>query len=230
MDSFEIKNITDEFFAYINNNAFPCIGAKAALARQTIKCIAVDHMACPKDDPAILQFLYEFVDVYRNSKEHFHTAVIIFKEPIVDNEELFDALLWQRLQSLAELDAKNYDYDKRVDDLPYSANFSYSLKEEAFFIIGLHPSSSRQARQFNYPALVFNPHQQFEELRKINQYEKMKAVIRSRDIESSGSINPMLKDFGEASEVFQYSGRKYDNNWKCPLNPEHGKNKHNTST
>lgn len=33
----------------------------------------------------------------------------------------------------------------------------------------------------------------------------------------SGSINPMLEDFGTSSEVYQYSGRKYDAEWRCPL-------------
>ena len=50
------------------------------------------------------------------------------------------------------------------------------------------------------------------------RYEKMKTIVRKRDIVYSGSVNPMLTDFGEASEVYQYSGRKYDSDWKCPLN------------
>jgi FPC/CPF motif-containing protein YcgG len=45
----------------------------------------------------------------------------------------------------------------------------------------------------------------------------MKKVVRRRDELYSGSVNPMLKDFGEAPEVFQYSGKQYDSTWKCPL-------------
>ena len=47
------------------------------------------------------------------------------------------------------LDAENYNYDDRVEADPSSAKFSFSIKEEAFYIIGLHAASSRQARQFS---------------------------------------------------------------------------------
>src|ERR1700730_16719391 len=217
MIEIESQAIIGEYLAFINNKAFPCVGAKAALARQHIKCMVADHMECPKDDRAILQFLYDFVDDYRNSGGTFHSAAIIFKGPVSVNEESFDELLWKRLQALEDLDKRNYAHDERVHADPSSAHFSFSLKEEAFFIIGLHPSSSRPTRQFKYPTLAFNPHAQFEKLREANRYKKMKDTVRKRDIAYSGSVNPMLKDFGESSEVYQYSGRKYDNKWQCPL-------------
>ena len=145
-------------------------------------------------------------------------------------DELFDELLWQRLQALANLDSNIYPFDKRVNNSPSSPDFSFSLKEEAFYIIGLHAGSSRESRRFSYPALVFNPHAQFEELRGSGKYEMMKNVVRKRDIAYSGSVNPMLEDFGVASEVYQYSGRKYDNTWQCPLKINHAATEHNSST
>jgi len=120
-------------------------------------------------------------------------------------------------QSLTNLDAENYAHDPRVDSDVASPNFSYSLKQEGFFVIGLHPGSSRVARQFKYPAIIFNPHAEFEKLRKNGRYEQMKLTVRKRDVELSGSVNPMLKDFGEHSEVFQYTGRRQDPQWQCPL-------------
>jgi FPC/CPF motif-containing protein YcgG len=226
----ESEIIIKEYLAFLNNKAFPCVGAKAALARQQIKCMVADHMACPKDDLAILLLLYDFVDDYRKSKKTFHSATIIFKGPALLNEEMFDELMWKRLQALANLDERNYDYDKRVNADPSSVNFSFSLKEEAFFIIGLHPASSRQARQFKYPTLAFNPHAQFEKLKETNSYEMIKNVVRKRDIAYSGSVNPMLQDFGKSSEAFQYSGRNYGDQWQCPLNITHAKIKHNSSS
>jgi FPC/CPF motif-containing protein YcgG len=236
--------IINEYLAYLNDKSFPCIGARAALARRQIKCMVAGHMACPKDDRAILRFLYEFVDDYRHSDGLFHSAAILFTAPDIHSEEIFDTLLWQRLQALADLDAENYDYDKRVDADPSSPNFSFSLRGEAFFIIGLHPASSRESRRFNYPVLAFNPHAQFQRLRETNSgktedagthsgepnaYEKMKTIIRRRDIAYSGSVNPMLDDFGKSSEIYQYSGRNYGADWQCPLNIRHGKIEDNTS-
>jgi FPC/CPF motif-containing protein YcgG len=183
--------------------------------------MVAENMYCPKDDVVILEFLYKFIDAFRRSEDLFHSAAIVFKGPVFPDEETFDQVLWQRLQSLSNLDAVNYKYDKRVSADPASSDFSFSLKEEAFFIIGMHQNSSRQARKFGYPALIFNPHAQFETLRKSSSYDKLKNVVRNRDILSSGSVNPMLEDFGNSSEVFQYSGRNYDKSWECPLNINH---------
>ena len=187
------------------------------------------HMACPKDDKAILQFIYDFTDNYRLSGDLFHSAVIIFNEPTYITKELFDILLWKRLQSLLDEDHKNYNYDKRVSPDPASPDFSFSLKNEGFFIIGMHPGSERKARTFIYPAMIFNPHAQFEKLKEKKQYEKLKATVRKRDIAFSGSVNPMLDDYGKTSEACQYSGRIYDNTWQCPLKIPNGKPGNNTT-
>lgn len=221
--------VTDEYRSFLNATLFPCIAAKAALAKQHANCMVAGNMACPNDDAAILQFLYDFVEEYRSSKDFYHSVAVIFTGPEINSEEMFDALLWQRLQALEILDAKNYDYDNRVEADPSSAKFSFSIKEEAFYIIGLHPASSRHARRFVYPALVFNPHAQFEQLRASTKFDAMKNAVRKRDLLFSGSVNPMLHDFGESSEVYQYSGRKYDDSWQCPLKITHAKTEHNTS-
>ena len=209
--------IIKEYSEYLRKKDFPCVAAKAALSRNHIQCMVASHMACPADDKTILQYLYGFVDGYRASEDSYHSAAIIFKEPVEINETLFDTLLWQRLNSLASLDKQNYRHDLRVDSDPNSPRYSFSLKEEAFFILGLHPGSSRRSRQFKYPAMVFNPHAEFEKLRNSDRYTRMKEVVRKRDVEFSGSVNPMLADFGEASEVYQYSGIRYNTDWICPL-------------
>ena len=184
-------------------------------------------MLCPADDKNALEFIYNFVEDYRNAKSLYHSATIIFTGPVdIDSEAYFDEMMWKRLQAFADLDAIQYNYDKRVSDDPASPHFSYSLKEEAFFVIGLHPASSRISRRFKYPALVLNPHEQFELLRQQHHYDHMKQTVRQRDVKLSGSVNPMLDDYGSSSEALQYSGRKYDSNWKCPLQIAHGKSKH----
>jgi len=211
---------TREYFEFINRKEFPCVAAKTALTWQQIKCLVVDHMACLKDDAAILEFLYQFVDGYRQSDKLYHSAAIIFRGPENPTEAMFEELFWQRLQSIANLDARRYGHDPRVVADPSSPEFSFSIKEEAFFVVGLHPGSSRLARQFKYPTLVFNAHAQFEQIRAEGRYDKLRDTIRSRDVAYSGSVNPMLQNFGEASEVYQYTGKAYDDAWQCPfLNP-----------
>ena len=221
--------IIEEYLSFISNPQFPCVAARAAYSHKQIKCYVAGNMLCPADDKNILDFIYRFVDDYRKTKSLYHSATIIFTGPEINSEDLFEDILWKRLQSLSDLDAINYSYDKRVSNDPSSPKFSFSLKEEAFFVIALHPVSSRISRRFKYPTLVFNPHDQFETLREQHHYEHMKQTVRNRDIKLSGSINPMLDDYGSSSETLQYSGRMYDSNWKCPLHISHADIKHNSA-
>lgn len=230
MDPHESEAVIAEFHRFLSDEAYPCVAARAGLDRNQIPCLVVDHIGCPKDDFSILQFIYLFIGQYRQSDREFHSAAVIFKQPESIAEETFDFFLWQRLQALSDMDARQYRYDPRVSDDPMDSDFSFSLAEEAFFIIGLHPGSGRNARRFKYPAIIFNPHVQFEALRKAARYEKMKNIVRRRDRIFSGSINPMLSDFGQVSEVFQYSGRLHKQGWTCPLKIMHGNSNDNSTT
>lgn len=222
-------NAAEAYRQFIDQKEFPCVAAKAALNKDHIHCLTAGHIACPADDYNILQFLYGFIDAYRQADNNYYSAAVIFTLPEMLTEAQFDEWMWQRLQSLCDMDAIKYGYDKRVNNNPVSPDFSFSLKEEAFFIIGLHPGSSRNVRRFQYPALVFNPHQQFQELKQSGKYANLQKVVRKRDLQFSGSVNPMLHDFGEASEVYQYSGRQYSSQWKCPLQIKHEQNTGNTA-
>ena len=224
------EQIIDQYLEHLKAKEFPCVAARAALSLNQVDCMVADHMACPKDDAAIVRFLYGFIEKYRAAETNFHSAAIIFRGPEIPGESMFDALLWQRLQALSNIDATQFPYDARVSADPASSSFSFSIGEEGFYIIGLHPQSSRKARRFPYPVLVFNLHAQFEELRASGQYDRMKKTVRKRDLDYSGSVNPMLDDFGASSEVFQYSGRQYDAGWECPLKINHATTPNNSAS
>lgn len=217
MIAIEEENIIQSFLAHIEDKLFPCLAAHTALTKNHVKIKIAGHMGCPHHDHGIVSFMHEFVDDFRNATDDFFSAVVLFPNTLISDEEMFDNYFWQRLQAISDIDATHYAYDHRVDPDVLSPHFSFSLKEEAFYIIGGHPVSSRLARRFPVPGMVFNAHAQFQKLREEYHYNKMQQVVRKRDVVYSGSVNPMLADFGEASEVFQYSGRQYDKNWKCPL-------------
>lgn len=204
----------------ISESSYPCLGAKSAYANDQIHWMLLEDIRSSGEDLRILRFLYDFIDTFRTAGA-LSSAVIIFDRPDTLSEEEFDLYLWQRLQALADLDSATCAYDARVSNDPEAPSFNFSLKEEALYVIGLHPGSSRRARRFSRPALVFNPHQQFESLRVSGKYDSMKRAIRRREVAYSGSLNPMLDDFGTVSEAKQYSGKRYDNDWKCPFISRH---------
>lgn len=107
--------------------------------------------------------------------------------------------------------------DHRVSVDPDDPHFSLSFGGEAFFVVGLHPHASRPARRFERPALIFNLHDQFEQLRAAGIYDRMRETIVARDVALAGEPNPMLAPHGTISEARQYSGRAVDDDWICPF-------------
>jgi FPC/CPF motif-containing protein YcgG len=195
---------------------FPCVGAKSAAAQQGVEFFEAGDLRCPADDAALLARLQAFASV-APADALFVSFVAIFAGTPKLAEDAFEAALWQRLQALHALDARDHGWDPSVSDDPASPQFSMSFGGRAFYVVGLHPGASRRARRFPFAALVFNLHSQFEALREDGRYEKMRAAITERDIAYSGSRNPMMKVHGEASEARQYSGRIVGAGWRCPF-------------
>ena len=203
--------IRAQFRAWILETDYPCVGAKAAFNSES-------------DDvqvySALIDFTAELAHDLRSfagtsQDREFATFVAIFRERIPGSEAEFEQQLWRQLQMLHKLDGA--EWDASVSSDPRDPHFSFSFAGQAFYVIGIHPHSSRFARQFPWPALVFNPHEQFERLRSDGKWKRMQQTIRERDKQLQGNINPMLSDFGERSEAAQYSGRKVGAEWEPPI-------------
>jgi FPC/CPF motif-containing protein YcgG len=203
---------------HVADPEFPCVGAKAALARGTLEVLGCDRIDSNWDDLRIHDGLLHFAADYRADPALFRSFAVVFEGPGDLDEGAFEAALWERLQSLSDKDLwRGQGYDSSVSSDPNDPHFALSFGEEAFFIVGLHPRASRPARRFERPAIVFNLHDQFEVLRAEGKYEGMREKILKRDESLAGSRNPMLARHGEASEARQYSGRRVDDRWKCPF-------------
>jgi uncharacterized protein len=196
---------------------FPCVGAKAALSKEQMDILACRDITSGWDDLRIHPALLEVIDRYTTDNRIFRTLVVVFEQSPALSEDAFEEALWQRVQSLADKDDwKGFPVDHTVSPDPDSPHFSLSFGGKAFFVVGLHPASSRPARRFVHPALVFNLHDQFEQLRAEGRYEKLRASIIERDVALAGNENPMLARHGEVSEARQYSGRPVGSDWECP--------------
>lgn len=210
--------LAQRFQAFVRDAAFPCVGAKSALSRDRMRIFIAHDIASAWDDLRILEQIVQLAGEYRAEPMLFQTLVVIFEGSDESSEAEFEAHMWDRIQSLSDKDAVWLDQprDKRVSDDPDDPHFSLSFGGEAFFVVGLHPEASRPARRFERPALVFNLHDQFEQLRAQNRYEKLRDSILERDEALAGSLNPMLQRHGEGSEARQYSGRAVEDDWQCP--------------
>lgn len=208
----------EELRESIADPAFPCVGAKSALARGTLKTIVCHSLASGWDDVRIHRELLEWAQAYKRDPEGLRSLAVVFVQPRDLGEAAFEEMMWERIQSFADKDHwLGQSYDHRVSADPDDPHFSLSFGGEAFFVVGLHPRASRPARRFAFPTLVFNLHAQFEHLREEGRYERMRERIIERDVELAGSTNPMLARHGEASEARQYSGRVVSEDWECPF-------------
>jgi FPC/CPF motif-containing protein YcgG len=206
------------FQTFIRSPEFPCVGAKSALAKEQMRFVIGRDIRSAWDDLRILPNLLDLAASYREDPVLFQSLVVLFEEDAELDEPGFEANLWARLQSLTHKDEwLGQQPDPRVADDPDDPHFSLSFGGEAFFVVGLHPGASRPARRFDRPALVFNLHDQFEQLRAEGRYEKLRAAIIERDVAVAGEPNPMLARHGSISEARQYSGRAVGPDWVCPF-------------
>jgi FPC/CPF motif-containing protein YcgG len=204
--------------AHVDAADFPCVGAKAAAAKGTLQVLGARAIDSAWDDVRIHDRLLGWAHTYRADRALFRSLAVVFDGPLDLDEAAFEAALWARVQSLSDKDVwRGQEYDTRVSADPRDQHFSLSFGGEAFFVVGLHPAASRPARRFARPTMVFNLHDQFEQLRAAGKYENMREKIMVRDEAVAGSRNPMLARHGEASEARQYSGRMVDEEWRCPF-------------
>lgn len=211
------------FAAFIRDGDFPCVGAKSALARSQIRFVVGRDLRSAWDDLRIYPNLLDLAWSYSREPSLFHSLAVLFEQDSGLDEARFETCLWERLSSLsAKDDWHGQPFDPRVSADPGDPHFSLSFGGEAFFVVGLHPRASRPARRFERPALVFNLHDQFEQLRANGVYDRMRETIIARDVALAGDPNPMLAVHGTVSEARQYSGRAVDDRWVCPFSGRKG--------
>ena len=211
-------SVAQEFAAFVADNSFPCVGAKAALMQDGLSTIEAGDICSSEDDHKIRDALIQQatqVDFEEGAPKSF---AVLFKESPDLDEAAFETVLWERLSGLSNIDIqKGTPWSSHSSSDASQPHYAMSVGGHPYFVIGLHPRASRAARRFSRCALVFNSHQQFDAMRADGRYQRFQSINRERELRAFGTINPMLRDFGTASEASQYSGRLVDEAWVCPM-------------
>lgn len=201
---------------FVGVDDYPCVGARSVFNRETYRYGYYADPASPQCVEGLARDLCAFVAEKPAFAGSFSSFVAAFDDGGYD-EDGFDAALWSALSRLSELESGLFAQCPDVSADPDSPRYAFSFCATAFFVVGMHPRSSRLARRFAYPLLVFNPHDQFAELRSDGRWDRFRSIVRARDIGLQGSLNPNLSDFGEVSEARQYSGKPAEERWACPV-------------
>jgi FPC/CPF motif-containing protein YcgG len=205
------------FRDFVLDEAFSCLGAKAAMHRGTYRIGVYRTLDDPQISQGLARDLCAFAAERRGFEGDFTTFIAVFANPRLLDERQFERALWSQLTRLHTLDRPYHPWDPRVSSEASDPQFSFSIAGNAFFVVGLHPFASRAARRFAWPTLVFNAHEQFEHLREAGRFEGLQTQIQNREMRLDGSLNPNLANYGHHSEARQYSGRPVEDNWKCPF-------------
>ena len=217
-DEYEDTRLADAFEKHVRDREFPCVGAKSALARGTLKTVICHDLTSGWDDLPIHRELLRWSKAYDEDPDGLRSLAFVFRRSRAMSERVFEEHMWARIQSLSDKDTwLGQGADKDVSSDPDDPHFALSFGGRAYFVVGLHPAASRPARQFERPVMVFNLHDQFEKLRKEQRYERMRETILDRDRKLAGDVNPMLTRHGDKSAAAQYSGRMVDDDWACPF-------------
>jgi uncharacterized protein len=215
-EPFTPGDINAAFHAFVSDARFPCLGGKGALHRGGCTIGAYGELGAGNSS-ALPAHLSAFASRLPAAGRKLLAFIAVFPSHQPADEAEFEQRLWKELQWLNGQDDPKTGWDPAVSDDPDDPHFAFSFGGHAFFVIGMHPRSSRISRRFAWPALVFNPRTQFDRLRAEGRYDRLRDTVRARDIALQGSANPSLADFGERSEARQYSGRPTDDQWRCPF-------------
>lgn len=211
-----MESVDEAFRAFVDDPQFPCLAGKGVVRASGYSSGTYGALGSHSSTRALALDLQKFVLDAAQDEARLHAFVAVFPSSSYDDEHSFEQDLWVQLQRLSDVEAASA-WDPTASDDPSDSGFAFSFAGRALFVVGLHPHSSRHARQFRWPALVFNPHRQFERLRESGRFERLRAAVREREIALQGSLNPNLADFGEQSEARQYSGRATEAGWVCPF-------------
>lgn len=206
----------EQFAAYVQDPSFPCVGARSAFNTRRTRFGEYQGLGDGYPVDALRADLELFSQEFPDPGYSPVTFIAMFREE-VRTEQQFVRKMWQHLQKMDEHDCHAFDWDPAVSSDPSDASFSFSVGGRAFFLVGLSPVASRLARRAPMPCLVFNFHNQFESLHASGKFASMQKVIRKADVALQGTINPVLAEYGEASEARQYSGEAVANDWVCPF-------------
>jgi hypothetical protein len=203
----------DRFRQLVLGAGYPCLGAASATRRGNYRHACYPPLASRAAIAACSNDLTSFIGDFPVAEHAVAILVAVFDGPFGIGEPVFEELLWAQLAGMRAV-APRADNGAggtlagRDDGDP---GFGYGDRD--FFVVGLHPSASRTARQFAWPTLVFNSLTHSEALQSAGRFELMQQRIRERDRRLHGTLNPNLK----RPQLAQFSGREVEDEWACPI-------------
>lgn len=201
----------------VGQKFYPCVAAVQSLAKRDYTVVEASAFGSGRERETIRRAILDFIAGWSKTRSTTFTLWITYPEDVVNGEDEFEERMWAELSSLTSIEEREKDWSPKWSQNPEDRRFTLCIGGHAFFVVGLHPHSSREGRKFPYPALIFNVYDQFEDLMEQNAYAPMVQKNRERDLRFSGSVNPMAEQHGDDWETIQFSGKTNPEAWRCPF-------------
>jgi FPC/CPF motif-containing protein YcgG len=211
------KQVEGEIKKLLTQKNYPCTPALRSFNRGEYQVGLYKGFGKGLKCADLRQDLLYYIQKQRETMSPYLTFWAVYDDPKKMTEDDFEINLWNELSFLTSEDMRGIDWPENKNSNPDDKDFSFCLGGEAFFVVGLHPQSSRIARQFKWPTLIFNLFSQFELLKIQGSFFPAVRNSRARDTKLQGSPNPMAVKHGEVWESIQFSGKENPSSWKCPF-------------
>jgi FPC/CPF motif-containing protein YcgG len=205
-----------QFRGMMLSPAFPCLGGVGAVRRGDYRFAVYRELGHAQTVAACAGDLMCFVNQTPIESNPVAAFVAVFCEPVLSSDEAFELALWNQLKGMLEVRKADSGPEPASSDVAThdGCDPGFYFGDREFFVVGLHPASSRWARRFAWPTLVFNALTHAEDLQRRGKHAQLREQILARDRALQGSDNPSLT----FSQFAQFSGRAVDDHWKCPVN------------
>ncbi len=144
----------DQFKKFIIEDDHPCIMSQTIFSSENYELNTYTGLGSATAASRILEDLKVYLETYDFSTNEFFSFIAVFDDASDYSEKDFESLLWEQLQQIHNLDDENWD--KTVSSDPKKKSFSFSVLGTAFYIVGMHPNSSRNARKSPGPMFETN--------------------------------------------------------------------------
>ncbi len=215
-----LDKVYHEISHTLQQDKYPCVAAVQSYTKNQYEVGFYDSLGLGNRNYELASDLIHFVENLDLQKTPFQSFWAVFEETKSLSEEEFEKALWRELSYLTSHQELPDSWDPSFSSNPEDKNFCFSLGGHAFYVVGLHPNSSRLSRRFPFPVLLFNAYEQFNSLIKKGTFAPMVKANRKLDSLFQGSVNPMVEKYSESWESIQFSGKSNPENWKCPF--QHG--------
>jgi hypothetical protein len=212
-----VSSIEKSIHGLLSQKLYPCTAAVQSYFKDEYRVGIYKQFGHGRYSYELARDLLKFREEYKISNSPYLSFWAVFEDSEDLSEAEFETCLWNELSYTTSHPEFNSSWDPNFSSDPEDKNFCFSLDGTAFFVVGLHPHSSRISRRFPHPTLIFNVYDQFRDLAAEGKYVPMVETNRKRDLRFQGSVNPMVEAYGDTWEPIQFSGKKNEDGWKCPF-------------